>query len=151
MLARALLIEPELLVLDEPMQGVDFTGQMALYSLLGEVRERHGCGVFLVSHDLHLVMASTDRVICLNHHVCCAGAPETVSRHPEYQQLFGKMAADIAVYRHKHDHAHGHAGEILPLDDHGLPQDRVFHNRPDHGQDDHDDDHPHEPRETDRR
>ena len=123
MLARALLMEPQLLVLDEPMQGVDFTGQMALYHLLGQVRDRHGCGVFLVSHDLHLVMASTDRVICLNHHVCCAGAPETVSRHPEYQQLFGRMAEDIAIYRHEHDHAHGHAGEIVPLEENSDSRD----------------------------
>jgi len=119
MLARALLAEPDLLVLDEPMQGVDFTGQTALYNLLGRVRDRHGCGVLLVSHDLHLVMAETDRVICLNHHVCCAGTPEAVSRHPEYRQLFGDMAEDIAVYRHEHDHDHGPSGEVLPLDSPG--------------------------------
>jgi zinc transport system ATP-binding protein len=116
MLARALLVEPDLLVLDEPMQGVDFTGQTALYHLLGKVRDRHGCGVLLVSHDLHLVMAETDQVVCLNHHVCCAGTPEAVSHHPEYRQLFGAMAEDIAVYRHHHDHDHAPGGEVLPLE-----------------------------------
>jgi zinc transport system ATP-binding protein len=114
LLARALLREPELLVLDEPVQGVDIAGQSDLYALITQVRDRLGCGVLMVSHDLHVVMAATDRVICLNRHVCCAGRPEAVSEHPEYLALFGAAAARrIAIYTHHHDHAHGLAGEVL--------------------------------------
>ena len=114
LLARALLRDPELLVLDEPLQGVDFTGQLALFELIGAVRRRRNCGVLLVSHDLHLIMAGTDRVVCLNRHVCCSGAPEAVSRHPEYLALFGPHAArGLAVYTHDHDHDHGLSGEVV--------------------------------------
>lgn len=114
LLARALLHEPELLVLDEPAAGVDVAGQAALYDLIGALRERSGCGVLLVSHDLHLVMAATDEVICLNRHVCCRGAPDAVSRHPEYLAMFGgEVAASLAVYAHSHDHDHALSGETL--------------------------------------
>lgn len=114
MLARALLMQPELLVLDEPVQGVDFTGEADLYRLIGQIRARHGCGVLMVSHDLHVVMASTDRVLCLNQHLCCAGAPHHISRHPEYLRLFGPRAAQAyAVYEHHHDHAHALSGEVV--------------------------------------
>lgn len=107
LLARALLRRPQLLVLDEPTQGVDVTGQAELYRLIGAIRHELGCGVLMVSHDLHLVMASTDSVICLNRHICCAGAPDRVSRHPDYLRLFGRRAAaEIAVYTHQHDHTH---------------------------------------------
>lgn len=113
LLARALLRKPELLVLDEPAQGVDVCGQADLYRLISEVRQRYHCGVLLVSHDLHLVMAATDTVICLNHHICCQGKPEHVSQHPEYLQLFGRqIAADIAVYTHHHDHDHDVHGNV---------------------------------------
>jgi len=113
LLARALLCEPQLLVLDEPTQGVDFNGQAELYRLIANLRERLGCGVLMVSHDLHLVMAATDHVLCLNHHVCCAGEPESVRRHPEYLALFGpRVAANLAVYAHHHDHAHDLSGAI---------------------------------------
>ena len=113
-LARALLRDPDLLILDEPAQGVDFTGQLELYALIERVRNERGCGVLLVSHDLHVVMAATDRVICLNRHVCCAGQPEAVSRHPEYLNLFGAHAArGFAVYTHEHDHAHDLAGAVV--------------------------------------
>lgn len=116
LLARALLRAPDLLVLDEPAQGIDFSGQLDLYQLIDQLRRRRGCGVLLVSHDLHLVMAATDRVICLNRHVCCSGAPEAVSRHPEYTALFGPRAAQtLAIYQHEHDHRHDIAGEPVPL------------------------------------
>lgn len=100
MLARALLAEPDLLVLDEPMQGIDILGQEELYHLIARIRNRRGCGVLLVSHDLHLVMAASDKVICLNTHVCCSGHPDQVTADPAYQGLF------VAPYRHIHDHRH---------------------------------------------
>jgi zinc transport system ATP-binding protein len=120
LLARALLRDPDLLVLDEPAQGVDFSGQTALYHLIGEIRDRHKCGVLTISHDLHLVMAATDRVICLNHHICCSGEPESVRIHPEYVALFGPAASkDIAIYSHSHCHSHDLAGNIVePENDH---------------------------------
>lgn len=111
LLARALLAEPQLLVLDEPTASVDIPGQVAFYRLMRDIRDRRGCGILLVSHDLHLVMAATDRVVCLNRHVCCSGTPEAVSRHPEYRALFGlgELAdADVAVYTHGHGHDHAH-------------------------------------------
>ncbi len=114
-LARALLRDPDLLVLDEPSQGVDVNGQAELYDLIASIRDRHGLGVLLVSHDLHLVMANTDQVICLNHHVCCAGHPETVTNDPNYIQLFGKqVAGTLAVYHHHHDHDHDADGNVVP-------------------------------------
>ncbi len=116
LLARALLREPDLLVLDEPVQGVDVTGQGELFALITRIRDRRGCGVLMVSHDLHLVMASTDTVVCLNHHVCCTGLPEAVTRHPAYLELFGPLAErGLAVYTHQHDHRHGAGGEVVPL------------------------------------
>ena len=100
MLARALLISPDLLVLDEPMQGVDVLGQEELYQLIAKIRDNRGCSVLLVSHDLHLVMAASDEVVCLNTHVCCSGHPSKVSVDPSYQKLF------VAPYKHDHDHLH---------------------------------------------
>jgi zinc transport system ATP-binding protein len=118
-LARAILRAPELLILDEPLAGVDVAGQAELYDLIGALRRRYGAGVLMVSHDLHLVMAETDNVVCLNHHVCCAGHPEAVSRDPAYAQLFGTA---VAVYTHDHDHVHDGAGRVVALgDDHGVP------------------------------
>src|SRR5690625_4237466 len=117
LLARALLGHPDILVLDEPAQGIDFNGQLDLYQLIERVRRERGCGVLLVSHDLHLVMGATDKVICLNRHVCCSGAPASVSRHPEYLALFGPRAAQaLAIYHHHHDHRHDIAGEAVPID-----------------------------------
>lgn len=122
LLARALLREPDLLVLDEPAQGVDVAGQDALYGLLDEVRDQAGCGILLISHDLHLVMARTDQVVCLHHHVCCSGTPEAVSQDPSYQRLFGlpEPAVNLAVYTHDHDHDHGLSGDVHG--DSGHPQ-----------------------------
>ncbi len=107
LLARALLREPELLVLDEPAQGVDITGQAALYELIRELRDATGCAVLMISHDLHLVMSATDQVLCLNRHMCCSGPPEHISSDPAFVELFGRrVAGTLAVYHHHHDHSH---------------------------------------------
>jgi len=114
MLARALARDPDVLILDEPAQGVDLTGQIELYALIQRIRDRRGCAILLVSHDLHVVMGKTDRVVCLNRHVCCSGQPEAVSQHPEYIGLFGPAAAaSLAVYTHAHDHVHGLGGDVV--------------------------------------
>lgn len=107
LLARALLCDPDLLVLDEPAQGVDVNGQAMLYDLISDIVRAHGCAVLMVSHDLHLVMSTTDHVICLNHHVCCSGHPHSVRDDPAFVELFGKHVAEtLAVYTHHHDHDH---------------------------------------------
>lgn len=108
LLARALLNEPELLILDEPTQGLDQPGEAAFYQLIEDVRRETGAAVLLVSHDLHVVMAASDRVICLNGHVCCEGTPDVVRDAPEYRALFGfGTQGALALYRHDHDHNHG--------------------------------------------
>jgi zinc transport system ATP-binding protein len=118
LLARALLGSPNLLVLDEPAQGVDVSGQAELYELIGKIRDETGCGVIMISHDLHIVMSSTDEVVCLNHHVCCHGEPEQVSNDPAYLELFGATAANsLAVYTHNHNHEHDLTGEITTEQD----------------------------------
>ena len=111
MLARALLRKPDLLVLDEPVQGVDVTGQAELFDLIADIRDRHGCGILMVSHDLHLVMAKANRVLCLNHHVCCSGHPEKVRSDPSYLELFGAYPS-MALYTHDHDHRHDLHGRV---------------------------------------
>jgi zinc transport system ATP-binding protein len=114
-LARALIRAPDLLVLDEPARAVDYAGEAELYTLIGRLRTERGFGVLLVSHDLHVVMAQSDRVICLNRHVCCSGVPHTVAQHPEYARLFGpKAALALGVYQHAHDHSHDLAGAPCP-------------------------------------
>lgn len=114
-LARALLRDPAVLVLDEPVTGVDHTGEAELYDLIARLRTTRGLGVLLVSHDLNVVMASSDRVICLNQHVCCSGKPTAVAQHAEYARLFGAEAARaFAIYEHHHDHTHDLAGRATP-------------------------------------
>ncbi|MDX1692417.1 MAG: zinc ABC transporter ATP-binding protein ZnuC [Ketobacteraceae bacterium] len=114
LLARALLRNPNLLVLDEPAQGVDLHGQRELYQLLKKIRDQHQCGILLVSHDLHFVMAGTDHVICLNQHICCSGTAESVAKHPRYLALFGQeLGKDIAIYTHHHDHHHRLDGGVI--------------------------------------
>lgn len=114
LLARALLNHPQLLVLDEPTQGVDVNGQLALYDLIDRLRCELGCAVLMVSHDLHLVMAKTDEVLCLNHHICCSGTPEVVSAHPQFISMFGPRGAEqLGIYRHHHNHRHDLQGKII--------------------------------------
>ena len=113
LLARAISKKPELLVLDEPVQGVDFTGEIALYELIKEISEKLNCGILLISHDLHTVMSATDYVVCLNGHVCCSGSPKEVAKNNEYKALFGEQAAQtLSIYEHKHDHVHSSDGDI---------------------------------------
>ena len=130
LLARALLVKPQVLILDEPTQGLDQPGEAGFYRLIEEVRAQTGAAVLMVSHDLHVVMAASDRVICLNHHICCQGTPRVVSNAPEYRALFGLgTQGALALYQHAHDHSHeGH--------DHGL-QDHEGHDHTGHGDDDH--------------
>ena len=113
LLARAISKKPELLVLDEPVQGVDFTGEIALYELIKKISDELNCGILLISHDLHTVMSATDHVVCLNGHVCCAGSPMDVAKNNEYKALFGEHASQIlSRYEHRHDHIHTSEGEI---------------------------------------
>jgi zinc transport system ATP-binding protein len=113
LIARAIAKQPDLLVLDEPVQGVDFKGEIALYELIKKISEELNCGILLISHDLHVVMSATDFVVCLNGHVCCSGTPQTVAKNDEYQELFGDRASTIlSLYEHKHDHTHSQDGTI---------------------------------------
>ncbi|MBR9765754.1 MAG: metal ABC transporter ATP-binding protein [Rhodobacteraceae bacterium] len=108
LLARALLRRPDLLILDEATQGLDQPGSARFYRLIEQLRQELGCAVLMVSHELHVVMAASDRVLCLNGHVCCEGAPEHVASAPEYRALFGSgTQGALALYRHQHDHDHG--------------------------------------------
>ncbi len=139
LLARAMARKPDLLVLDEPTQGVDFTGESQLYALITRFRDETGCAVLMISHDLHIVMGSTDRVLCLNGHVCCSGTPKLVSESPAYRSLFGPQIGEtIAVYEHDHDHVHLPDGRVrhsdgtisddcIPNEPHGDPTDHEGH------------------------
>jgi zinc transport system ATP-binding protein len=112
-LARALARDPQFLVLDEPAQAVDFAGAAQLYDLIASIRDTRGCGILLISHDLHVVLGASDRVVCLNRHVCCEGRPGAVAGHPEYVRLFGpKAAASLGLYAHRHDHTHTLSGDV---------------------------------------
>ncbi len=114
MMARAMLRNPNLLVLDEPTQNLDMNGAVECYQIIQRIRDRTGCGVLLVSHDLSIVMAATTRVYCLNSHVCCSGHPEDVGRDPEFLRLFGPAGAGtLALYTHRHDHAHAPDGHVV--------------------------------------
>lgn len=114
LIARALLSNPQILVLDEPVAGVDVTGQGELYRRIRSLAEERHMAVLMVSHDLFVVMAGSHRVICLNHHVCCAGKPSLVGAHPEFVALFGAdVAAQLATYTHHHDHHHTLKGEVV--------------------------------------
>jgi len=113
LIARAIAKQPEVLVLDEPVQGVDFKGEIALYELIKKISEELNCGILLISHDLHVVMSATDFVVCLNGHVCCSGTPQVVAKNDECQELFGDRASTIlSIYEHKHDHTHSPDGTI---------------------------------------
>ena len=113
LLARAISKKPDLLVLDEPVQGVDFTGEIALYELIKKISDELSCGILLISHDLHTVMSASDHVVCLHGHVCCSGSPMDVAKNNEYKALFGEQASQIlSRYEHRHDHIHTNEGEI---------------------------------------
>ena len=117
LLARALLRNPDLLVLDEPVQGVDINGQTELYRLITDIRQERQCGVLMISHDLNLVMSSTDHVVCINKHICCSGHPEAVSNDPAYIELFGAShASTLALYNHHHNHSHDMHGNVVEGD-----------------------------------
>jgi zinc transport system ATP-binding protein len=136
LLARAIARKPDLMVLDEPVQGVDFSGEAALYDLIRTIRNTTGCGILMISHDLHMVMAGTDTVICLNGHVCCRGTPEVVSQNSDYMKLFGGNARSLAVYNHHHDHTHLPDGRVRHADgsitEHCHPDDGHHHDQQGH-------------------
>ncbi len=132
LLARAFGCKPDLLVLDEPLQGVDFAGEAELYETIAKFRDHTGCGVLMISHDLHIVMAAADRVICLNGHICCSGTPVDVAASPEYARLFGlrsprgaEIPPSLAVYTHHHDHTHLADGRVQHAD--GTVTDHCHH------------------------
>ena len=113
LIARAIAKKPELLVLDEPVQGVDFNGEIALYNLIKKISDKLNCGILLISHDMHFVMSATDHVICLNGHICCSGTPSSVVKNPAYIKLFGEHNAEtLSYYQHHHDHSHNNDGSV---------------------------------------
>ena len=113
LIARAIAKKPDLLVLDEPVQGVDFNGEIALYNLIKEISVNLNCGILLISHDMHFVMSTTDHVICLNGHICCSGTPITVVKNPAYIKLFGEHNSEtLSYYQHQHDHSHNNDGSV---------------------------------------
>ena len=113
LIARAIAKKPDLLVLDEPVQGVDFNGEIALYNLIKEISISLNCGILLISHDMHFVMSTPNHVICLNGHICCSGTPGSVVKNPEYIKLFGEHNSEtLSYYQHNHDHSHNHDGSV---------------------------------------
>lgn len=142
LIARAIARKPDVLVLDEPVQGVDFNGEAMLYELIRKIRDESGCAIMLISHDLHLVMAATDRVFCLNGHICCSGTPEEVSASPDYMRLFGARAAlPLSIYQHRHDHTHLADGRVLHADgtitDHCHSEDGHYNHKDHHNDEGH--------------
>ena len=114
LLARAIAKKPELLVLDEPVQGVDYSGEVALYGLIKNISESLNCGILLISHDLHVVMSATNHVVCLNGHVCCSGSPVDVAQNENYKELFGDQSSQLlSIYEHEHNHTHSADGKIM--------------------------------------
>ncbi|WP_171211242.1 metal ABC transporter ATP-binding protein [Ruegeria sp. HKCCA5426] len=112
LLARALINRPDILLLDEATQGLDQRGSASFYQQIEAVRQETGCAILMISHELHVVMSASDRVICLNGHVCCEGSPAVVASAPEYRALFGTgTGGALALYRHEHDHNHDHSHE----------------------------------------
>lgn len=141
MLARAIARKPALLVLDEPVQGVDFAGEIEIYDLIKSIRDTLGCAVLLISHDLHVVMAATDHVVCLNGHVCCQGTPTGVASSQAYKDLFGDRSSPaLALYHHQHDHTHLPDGRVMHADgsitDH-CHEDDGHHHDHEHGDSSH--------------
>ena len=113
LLARAIAKKPELLVLDEPVQGVDFNGEIDLYNIIKNISANLNCGILLVSHDLHFVMSATDHVVCLNGHICCSGKPSAVIKDKAYIELFGEhRSKTLTYYQHDHDHTHNSDGSV---------------------------------------
>ncbi len=113
LIARAIAKKPNLLVLDEPVQGVDYNGEIALYNLIKKISVNLNCGILLISHDMHFVMSTTDHVVCLNGHICCSGTPSSVVKNPEYIKLFGEHNSEtLSYYQHHHDHSHDNDGSV---------------------------------------
>ena len=113
LMARAIAKKPDFLVLDEPVQGVDYAGEIALYQIIQDIRKNFNCGILLISHNLHVVMSQTNHVICLNGHICCSGEPKSIVKNPEYIKLFGdNMDPTLAFYKHEHDHHHHPDGSV---------------------------------------
>ena len=113
LIARAIAKKPDLLVLDEPVQGVDYNGEIALYNLIKKISINLNCGILLISHDMHFVMSTTDHVVCLNGHICCSGTPSSVVKNPEYIKLFGEHNSEtLSYYQHHHDHSHDNDGSV---------------------------------------
>jgi zinc transport system ATP-binding protein len=113
LIARAIAKKPDLLVLDEPVQGVDYNGEIALYNLIKKISVNLNCGILLISHDMHFVMSTTDHVVCLNGHICCSGAPSSIVKNPEYIKLFGEHNSEtLSYYQHHHDHSHDNDGSV---------------------------------------
>jgi len=112
LLARALLNKPDILFLDEPAQGVDLNGQNKLYELIARNKAKYNCAVVMVSHDLHVVMSGTDKVICLNQHICCQGLPQEIAQNPKFLEIFGAENSRLALYTHQHNHQHNLDGSV---------------------------------------
>ncbi len=104
LIARALMQKPDILILDEALQGVDKVGEVKLNRLIGQFSKDNGCAVIMVSHDLHLVMKSSDKVYCINGHICCQGIPEDIKDMAEFKNIFGNIVDEFSLYQHQHSH-----------------------------------------------